>query len=99
MASFHKKSDELFKEIINFIDTITNDIIDVNFTENVIEIDYDGQVFVINKQNQIQEVWLSSPISGPYHFRYCDSNGIWIDRNNIDLLGLFKKEFLILVNS
>lgn len=30
----------------------------------------DNKTFIINKQESLNEIWLSSPISGPQHFKF-----------------------------
>lgn len=94
---FRKKADELFKDIVNFVDYISDDEIDLNVTDNIIEIHYGEKIFIINKQYQIEEVWLSSPLSGPYHFKHL--NNSWVNRDNINFLELIKKELLMLVRA
>jgi CyaY protein len=61
--------------IINFIaETIEeNDPdgdIDVDINGDILNIVTNDGVFVINRQPSLKEIWLSSPISGPYHFAY-----------------------------
>ena len=49
--------------------------------------------FVINKQSSVQEIWLSSPISGPYHFIF--SENAWKSRYGIELFSLLTDELKI----
>ena len=67
--------------------------------DGIIEVDYLGDIlklltpkgeYVINKHSAAKEIWLASPISGPYHFH--DYNGKWINKNNIELLSLLESE-------
>lgn len=49
--------------------------------------------FVINKQSSVQEIWLSSPISGPYHFIFLEN--AWKSRYGIELFSLLTDELKI----
>jgi CyaY protein len=51
--------------------------------------------FIINKHSAAKQIWLASPISGPYHFDPKD--GKWINRDDKDLYQILNselKEFL-----
>ena len=59
--------------IINFIATTIeeNDVngnIDVDINGDILNLITQDGTFVINKQSSVKEIWLSSPVSGPYHF-------------------------------
>lgn len=61
--------------IINLVASIIekNDIsgnIDVDINGDMLNIITQDGTFVINKQSSIKEIWLSSPVSGPYHFSH-----------------------------
>lgn len=47
-----------------------NHDMDVDINGDVLTITTENGVYVINKQQPLRELWLSSPISGPYHFSY-----------------------------
>ena len=46
--------------------------------------------YVMNIQTSKREVWLSSPISGPYHFVFID--GDWIDKGGDSLCHVLSDE-------
>jgi CyaY protein len=64
------------KEVTRIINLVAaaveeNDIygnIDVDINGDILSITSSAGVFVINKQSSVKEIWLSSPVSGPYHF-------------------------------
>ena len=73
--------------------------------EGIIDLDYLGDIlklltskgeYVINKHSAAKEIWLASPISGPYHFH--DYNGKWVNKNGIELLSLLELELSQFVN-
>jgi len=65
----------------------------------VIEIDFLGDIlklfttkgeYIINKHSAAKQIWLASPISGPYHFSF--NGGHWVNKANIDLMSLLSQE-------
>jgi len=76
-----------------------SDKIECQDAEGIIDVDYLGDIlklltskgeYVINKHSAAKEIWLASPISGPYHFH--DYNGKWVNKNGIELLSLLELE-------
>ena len=45
----------------------------------------DGKTFIVNRQTSKFEIWYSSPISGPSHFRFDDSSKQWINKQDKEL--------------
>lgn len=76
--------EKLTNSIIDDIESQDTDFIfDVEFDQNVLTIKRNNEVFVINRQVALHEIWLSSPISGPHHFFYKNNNWITKDENDI----------------
>ena len=75
-------------------DTIeTTDIeglIDMDFNFDMINLKTADGIFVINKHSAAREIWLASPISGPYHFFY--KNEQWQTHGNIKLFDVLSRE-------
>lgn len=67
---------------------------DVSFSNNVLQIKDipQSRTFVINRQPFRKEIWLSSPISGPYHFSYSPTLSKWVDRRSNEMLSLLERE-------
>lgn len=87
-----------FEAILEYIiDNIENqDLegrIDIDLNNTILTLVSDEGTFVINKQSSTQEIWLSSPISGPYHFFY--QNNIWISRHGDKLFTILTNELRI----
>mmetsp|Transcript_4209 Transcript_4209/g.10845 ORF Transcript_4209/g.10845 Transcript_4209/m.10845 type:complete len:161 (-) Transcript_4209:98-580(-) len=52
-----------------FVDSNENDGSDVDFSGDVLTLTLEGRgTFVINKQSPNQQIWLSSPLSGPLRY-------------------------------
>ncbi|OAG29224.1 frataxin [Nematocida displodere] len=49
--------------------------------------------YIVNRQPPKQEMWLSSPLSGPHHFKY--QNSRWVSSSGQDLMKVLSKELLI----
>lgn len=87
---------KLAKKIILYIghqidSQIENHIIELDILDNdVITIITPSGQYVINKQTPAREIWLASPVSGPYHF--CYINGKWETKRGQDLLSLLNTE-------
>lgn len=49
--------------------------------------------FVLNIQRPNQQLWLSSPISGPFRFEFSEEKNKWYDvKNNIELYQLLMND-------
>ncbi len=65
--------------------------IDIDVTQDILNIETKNGIYVINKQRAAGEIWLSSPISGPYHFKKIDN--MWIARDDSEIFTLLSQEF------
>ncbi|MFV9856992.1 MAG: iron donor protein CyaY, partial [Rickettsia aeschlimannii] len=65
----------------------------VDLQGDILNLDTDKGVYVINKQSATKEIWLSSPVSGPYHFFY--EQGEWINRAGLELMAILTEELNI----
>lgn len=82
-------SEEIEKQDIDFE-------IDIEFSNEVLKFEVSEKIFVINKQTPTEEIWLASPISGPYHFSYQKNK--WIDKKNNELKSILESEISSLIN-
>ncbi len=67
--------------------------IDVDLNDGILTLVTDYGIFVINKQSAAREIWLSSPVSGPYHFASQGDN--WRSRTGAELFEVLSKELQI----
>lgn len=87
--------DRATKEIDNIAEEIEkqdkNCLIDVDFAGDVLHLETEFGEYVINKHRVMKQIWLSSPISGPYHFDLHE-NGRWISAKNSDFRKILQNE-------
>lgn len=89
-AEFAKEAEKTLYQIAENIESADTECkIDVDLHDGILTLETDQVVFVVNRQSAAKEIWLSSPISGPYHFAYAD--GRWKTKSD-DLLNLLEHE-------
>lgn len=95
-SAFVTLSDQVLERIAQRIDMAADGIWDVDFADGVLRITLpDGKVFVINRQRPNRQIWLSSPVSGAWHF---DAPDWKATRSDTYLLPLLAAEFAHLLN-
>lgn len=67
--------------------------IELDMLGGIMSIKVPAGEYIINKHSAAREVWLASPISGPYHFAYRD--GEWKNKKGVLLLSLLSSELSI----
>ena len=69
---------------------------DAEYSQGVLTLKFDSQtIYVLNKQPPNEQIWLSSPFSGPRRFEWNSERETWRDVRNseIELNEFLKKEF------
>lgn len=84
-----------FDYIINLIaETIEeknpSGLIDIDINSDILTLNTNKGVFIVNKQSSVQEIWLSSPVSGPYHFIKIGKS--WCSRSGTKLFNILTQE-------
>lgn len=93
-AEFVLESEKIIDKIAETIeDADPGGIIDVDLNGGILTLGTEHGVFVINKQSAAKEIWLSSPISGPYHF--APKGERWISRSGAELFEVLTEELQI----
>ena len=93
-VDFTKEVERILDDIAQTIeDKDQEGLIEVDLNSGILTIGTEAGIFVINKQSAAKEIWLSSPISGPYHFAFKD--GQWLSRNGAELFDVLTKELKI----
>lgn len=88
---------ELMERICSQIEEQDSEFeVEINFSNEVLTLEIGNKIYVINKQSPLSEIWLASPISGPYHFKLED--GRWVDSKNFDLFIILSDELSGLLN-
>jgi len=97
----YKRIAEHFLESLSEQIEILDDerIDDINYSDGILTIStIEKGIYVLNKQTPNRQIWLSSPISGPYRFDFegdaQSGEGAWSNsRTDQELLGLLSEEF------
>lgn len=92
------KEAEFIKEYNNIINKIAETIenndpegdIDIDLNADILTFTNSDGTYVINKQSSVCEIWLSSPVSGPYHF--ISSGTKWLTRKGDDLFKVLSSD-------
>ena len=98
-AEYHNVADESLEDIQDCIEeTLEEAGIDceINYASGVLTMSLPPHgTFVINKQTPNQQIWWSSPISGPRRYEYNEGTGKWVFSRDGDItLGeTLKEEF------
>ena len=76
-AAFETLVDAEIGAIADRLEAQLGDIVDVDYEQDVLTLELeDGAQYVINRQTPARQIWLSSPISGAWHYAQ-DENGVW----------------------
>ncbi|KAI0987200.1 hypothetical protein GJ496_004681 [Pomphorhynchus laevis] len=59
---------KISKEIESFPDLSIDADVELSNNDTILKVCIDGHHFVINRQSPSRQIWMSSPVSGPYHF-------------------------------
>lgn len=89
------------KEVTRIISLVAavveeNDIygnIDVDINGDILNLITEDGTFVINKQSSTKEIWLSSPVTGPYHFLH--DGKAWKSKAGDDLFRVLSDDLKI----
>ncbi len=93
--NFITRADELITKIADQIENSDpNGNKDIDLNGGILVVNDERGTFIINRQTPAKEVWLSSPISGPYHF-FLNDDGKWITKNSVLLRDVLDREFSI----
>ena len=88
---FSEATDEVLAHIAEQIELQDKDYkIEIDMLGDILSIKVPAGEYIINKHSAAREVWLASPVSGPYHFAY--SNKEWRNKKGIELLSLLSDE-------
>jgi len=75
---FHALADSLLDRFAEAIDLALGDEIDVEYQGGIVTLSLEGGgQYVLNKHAPNREIWLSSPVSGAWHFALAEA-GDWV---------------------
>ena len=76
----------------NILENVENqcDSVDIDIDDQSLTIENDdGQQLLLNKHAPTKEIWLSSPLSGAWHFTYHEQSSKWISSKESHELFVF----------
>lgn len=93
---YHAVADAVLDNLYDSIDVLSDgsnnkNAFDCDYSDGVLTFSTASMTFVLNKQPSLLQIWLSSPISGPWRFNFINED--WVSkRNNTELHSLISKE-------
>ncbi|CAI2378827.1 unnamed protein product [Moneuplotes crassus] len=95
MSKYHEISDHFLESLCEQFEAIDqSEIDDVILSQGVLRIDLadEKSTYIINKQSPNKQIWLSSPMSGPYRFDLDLESNKWVGKGEDCILDLLSKE-------
>ena len=81
LESLCEKFEELLEQ--DFVPESIASEADVTLSNGVLNVHLPGHgTYVINKQSPNRQIWLSSPVSGPYRYDYDSESKSWVYRHS-----------------
>ncbi len=89
-----KSALQLVSEVVESATESAEKNIDVELEDGVLVIEIEENItFLINKHAPLQQLWVSSPISGAGHYAWDESKSLWIStRSNSEFMSTIFKE-------
>lgn len=77
-ADFESRAEAELQRLMARLDDKLGATVDVEFQNGILTLDLeDGGQYVINRHGPNKEIWLSSPRSGAWHFKYDAAGSVW----------------------
>ena len=93
-ADYHRRAEAVLMRIAATAEDSLADHTEVERAGSVLTVEMDDESYVINKHEPTRQVWLSSPVSGAWHFVWQPDRQGWIDtRQGRELLALLAEEW------
>jgi frataxin len=93
-ADYHRRAEAVLLRIAAAAEDSLADHAEVERAGAVLTVEIDDESYVINKHEPTRQVWLSSPVSGAWHFVWKPDKQGWVDtRQGQDLLTLLASEW------
>ena len=84
-SAFERLASATLNRLMQEIEDQLADHLDVDLEAGILHIELqNGGKYVINKHGPNREIWLSSPISGAWHFAKDDESGGWRSTRAVD---------------
>ncbi|TFK76868.1 Frataxin [Pluteus cervinus] len=98
VETYHSLSDTTMEALLDSLETLIDDVdnteYEVDYHSGVLTLNLgDKGTYVINKQPPNQQIWLSSPFSGPKRYDYSPDHDDWLySRDNVAMGQLLNAE-------
>ncbi|MET1028541.1 MAG: iron donor protein CyaY [Dongiaceae bacterium] len=77
-AAFDRQAAAVLEDLFDKIDDQLGDQLDVDYEGGILTLKLqDGRTYLINKHAPNREIWLSSPVSGAWHFAWEAAGSRW----------------------
>lgn len=80
---FHKRADVYLNNLVEYFEEIGDELnppqYDVSYSSGVLTLYLDKGTYVLNKQPPNQQIWLSSPVSGPKRYEFKELMNAWVN--------------------
>jgi CyaY protein len=95
--AFISKAKKIIEELSFRIESLdSHNTLEIDFLDDVLTIDSPSGQFVLNQNAPVEQIWLSSPISGPHHFKCID--GIWLNKEGQSLHIILPSEISLILS-
>ncbi len=93
-ASFDATATRLLDRLAERMESALADAAEVDYEGGILNVTLEeGGTYVINKHAPTQQIWVSSPQSGAWHFALDDGSQTWRDtRQGQELIALLARE-------
>ena len=99
-AAYHRVADDLLHGLQDAVEAALEDLdnapaeLDISYASGVLTMALPPHgTWVLNKQTPNQQIWWSSPLSGPKRFEYTADGNLWFaTQNGLSLVPLLAQE-------
>ena len=102
MQDFRKVAQNLISSIVDKIELNDKEaILEIDQKDEVTQISTPSGIYVINANHYLHEIWVSSPLSGPHHFKLKESltkKHDWMNKHGKEIMLLLNEEFKQIAN-
>jgi len=79
ISQFHQRADAVLAHILDVVDGAIGEVVDADIEAEILTIILaDRRQYIVNKNAHLGQIWLSSPISGAWHFEYDAAADGWL---------------------
>jgi len=77
-SQFEARADAALARLQEAIESVAGDAVDAELIGGILTVELEeGGVYLINKHLPNRQIWLSSPVSGAWHFAWDEDGGAW----------------------